>query len=94
MVECRQGYKTLSEPSKELEARIVDQKIRHHGHPVLKFCVSNAVVETDSAGNIKPDKEKASDKIDGVVATIMALSRIICDKPQENAYEERGFRSL
>jgi phage terminase large subunit-like protein len=77
MVETRQGYKSLSEPSKDLEARVVSKKLRHMNNPVLRFCASNAVVTTDSAGNIKPDKEKASDRIDGVVATVMALSRLI-----------------
>lgn len=94
MVETRQGYKTLSEPSKDLEARIVAKKVRHGGNPVLRFCVANAVVSKDAAGNIKPDKEKASDKIDGVVAMIMALSRIICQTESENPYEDRGFLSL
>lgn len=94
MVECRQGFKTLSEPSKDFEARIVGKKVRHAGNPVLRFCVSNAVVSTDAAGNIKPDKEKASDKIDGVVACVMALSRLIVAKPEENPYEARGFLVL
>ena len=84
MVECRQGYKSLSEPSKDLEAKIADKKVRHAWNPVLRWCVGNAVVTTDSAGNIKPDKEKASDRIDGVVATVMALSRSICAKPEES----------
>lgn len=81
MVECRQGFKTLSEPSKDLEARVVAKKVRHAGNPILRYCISNAVVSTDSAGNIKPDKAKASGRIDGVVAAVMALSRVICAKP-------------
>lgn len=95
MVETRQGYKSLSEPSKDLEARVVSRKVRHAGNPVLRFCVSNAVITRDSAGNIKPDKEKASDKIDGVVAVVMALSRILCaQEEQPSPYEERGIRLL
>jgi phage terminase large subunit-like protein len=95
MVETRQGFKTLSEPSKDLEARVISKKIRHGGDPVLRFCVSNAVTVTDSAGNIKPDKAKASDRIDGVVALVMALSRVItANGPAENPYEERGFLQL
>lgn len=95
MVDCRQGYRTLSEPSKDLEARVVAGKVRHAANPILRFCVSNAVVTTDSAGNIKPDKQKAAERIDGVVATIMALSRMI-SAGQESAsvYEERGLRFL
>ncbi len=95
MVEVRQGFKSLSEPSKDLEARIVSKKVRHASNPILRFCVSNAVVTRDSAGNIKPDKEKAVERIDGVVATVMALSRLICAKTDGgNAYESRGFLSL
>jgi phage terminase large subunit-like protein len=83
MVETRQGYLTLSEPSKDLEARVVSGKVRHAGNPILRFCVSNAVINRDSAGNIKPDKSKAADKIDGVIATVVALSRLIRVKPKE-----------
>lgn len=94
LVECRQGYKTLSEPSKDLEARVVAKKVRHANNPILRFCVANAVVTRDAAGNIKPDKEKASDRIDGVVAAVMALSRVITAKATVNPYEKRGFLTL
>jgi phage terminase large subunit-like protein len=90
MVETRQGYKTLSEPAKDLEARIVDGNVRHAGNPVLRFCVANAVITKDSAGNIKPDKEKASARIDGVVAAVMALSRVICAKNEPGSYLDSG----
>lgn len=95
MVETRQGFKTLSEPSKDLEARIVGKQMRHAGNPVLRWCVANAVIKRDSAGNIKPDKEKASGRIDGVVATIMGLSRLIVAADEDgDAYGDRGFRTL
>jgi phage terminase large subunit-like protein len=76
MVECRQGYKTLSEPSKDFQAKILGRKVRTGGNPLMRWMVSNACISKDPAGNIKPDKEKAVDKIDGVVASIMALSRL------------------
>lgn len=95
MVECRQGYKTMSEPSKDFEARTIAKKIRHANNPVMRFCVSNAVVTTDATGNIKPDKEKASGRIDGVVSTVMAMSRLIVVQPTATSpYEARGFRQL
>ena len=95
MVECRQGYKSLSEPSKDLEARVVARKVRHAHNPILRWCVSNAVVARDPAGNIKPNKEKATERIDGVVAAVMALSRLIVQKAAEpNPYQDRGFLSL
>jgi phage terminase large subunit-like protein len=77
MVECRQGYKTLSEPFKEFEARIFSKRLRHGGNPILRYCVSNVAVDTDAAGNLKPAKDKSMGRIDGVVAATMALSRCI-----------------
>lgn len=84
MVETRQGYKTLSEPSKDLEAYVVDAKLRHMHHPVLRFCASNVVVTRDAAGNIKPDKEKSVQRIDGISALVMAMSRAIVSTPGSN----------
>ncbi len=95
MVECRQGFQSLSEPSKDLEARIIEKKVRHANNPILRFCVSNAVVKRDPAGNIKPDKEKAVDRIDGVVAVVMGLSRCINTPIEgEHAYTSAGFKQL
>ena len=75
MIEMRQGYLSISEPSKNFERAVLDKKLRHDGHPVLRWHVANVAVRLDPGGNIKPDKEKSTDRIDGVVATIMALSR-------------------
>ena len=55
----------------------LEGKLAHGGHPVLAWMVDNIHVRTDPAGNIKPDKQKSTEKIDGVVATIMALDRAI-----------------
>jgi phage terminase large subunit-like protein len=74
-IETRQGYRTMSEPAKLLETLIVKRAVHHGGHPILRWCVQNAVVRRDPNGNIAPDKSKASDKIDGVVASVMAISR-------------------
>lgn len=93
MVECRQGFKSLSEPSKDFEARVMDRHVRHAQNPIMKWCVANAVTTSDAASNIKPDKEKASGKIDGVVATIMAMSRLIV-AVDDDPYKDRGFLSL
>lgn len=90
VIECRQGFKTLSEPSKDLEARIVEHQVRHMHNPVLRFCVSNAVITRDAAGNIKPDKEKATGRIDGVVATVMALNRLGGTVPTTGSYLSQG----
>jgi phage terminase large subunit-like protein len=97
MVEARQGFKTLSEPSKIFEAMIVEKKARHMNNPILRFCVANAAKTEDAAGNIKPDKAESKGKIDGVVSLVMGLSRmILLQVDQKSPYEEegQGFRQL
>lgn len=89
MVEVTQGFRNISEPSKYLEGRILERKVHHQGHPVLSWCVSNAVVVDDSYGNIRPDKKRAKDKIDGVSATVTALSLFVQAKPTGGSYLER-----
>ncbi|MEI7705862.1 MAG: terminase TerL endonuclease subunit [Deltaproteobacteria bacterium] len=74
-VEFGQGYKSMSEPSKTFETLVVGHKLRTGGNPVMSWCAGNAVISTDPAGNIKPDKSKAAEKIDGIVAAIMAIGR-------------------
>ncbi|NFL36795.1 terminase large subunit [Clostridium botulinum] len=89
-----QGYKDMSPPTKELMKVTLEKKIAHGGHPALSWMMDNVYVRTDPAGNIKPDKEKSTEKIDGVVALIMALDRAVRKEMKENIYEKRGMRSL
>ena len=70
-----QGFASMSPPTKELLNLVLAGRIRHGGHPVLRWMADNAVVRTDPAGNIKPDKSKSSERIDGIVALIMGLDR-------------------
>lgn len=93
MVETRQGYKTMSEPSKEFQAMIAAKRIRHGGHPVLRWHVSNVAVRMDPNENIAPNKEASAERIDGAVATIMALSRGVL-QPPASVYESRGLLDL
>jgi phage terminase large subunit-like protein len=72
-VSMRQGFASLSAPTKSLEAAILGRRLRHDGHPVLRWCVSNVAVETDPAGNLKPSKTVSTERIDAVVALIMAM---------------------
>ena len=72
-----QGFKDMSPPTKELMKLTLERKIAHAGHPVLRWMMDNIFIRTDPAGNIKADKEKSTEKIDGVIATIMALDRAI-----------------
>ena len=75
-VPMRQGFVTLSAPTKSLEKSILSRTLRHTGDPVLRWNVSNVSVDTDPAGNLKPSKTKSTDRIDAVVALIMAIDRM------------------
>lgn len=72
-----QGFKDMSPPTKEFYKLLMEGKIIHGGNPVLRWMAGNVVVETDPAENIKPTKAKSPEKIDGIVASIMALDRCI-----------------
>lgn len=76
MVQMGQGYVSISAPAKEFLRLILSRELAHGGHPVLRWNVENVVVESDSAGNIKPSKSKSREKIDGVVAAVMAIDRM------------------
>lgn len=91
-----QGFKDMSPPTKELMKLVLEQKIAHGGHPVLRWNMDNIYIRTDPAGNIKADKEKSTEKIDGAVATIMALDRAIrCGNDRgASVYDERGLLFL
>ncbi len=91
VVPVRQGFQTMSEPTKELMSLVLAGRIRHGGNPVLRWMASNMVVKQDPAGNLKPDKSKSTEKIDGVVALIMALDRAIRNGNAGSVYEERGI---
>jgi phage terminase large subunit-like protein len=75
LVEIRQGYATLSAPTKSLEAAILSRTLRHDGHPVLRWNISNIAVESDPAGNLKLSKKVSTERIDGASALVMALHR-------------------
>ena len=91
-----QGFKDMSPPSKELMKLTLEKKLAHGGHPVLRWMMDNIFVRTDPAGNIKPDKEKSTEKIDGAVATVMALDRAIRNEGNNggSVYDDRGILSF
>jgi phage terminase large subunit-like protein len=72
-VPMRQGFGSLSAPTKSLEKAILARQLRHNGDPVLRWNVSNVAVEADAAGNLKPSKVASTERIDGVVALVMAV---------------------
>lgn len=94
MVPVRQGYASLSGPMKELEALVLQRKFRHGGNPVLRWMADNVQATMDPAGNIKPDKGKSRERIDGIVACIMALARAGLGENRPSVYEARGLAML
>ena len=95
MVQMGQGYASMSAPSKELLRLVLSRGISHGGNPVLRWMADNVVVLQDPAGNVKPNKGKSREKIDGIVAGIMALdraTRVQAAKP--SVYEGRGVLVL
>ncbi|WP_273480013.1 terminase TerL endonuclease subunit, partial [Acetivibrio straminisolvens] len=91
-----QGFKDMSPPTKELMKLTLEERIAHGGHPVLRWMMDNIYVKTDPAGNIKPDKEKSTERIDGAVALIMGLDRALrCgNNIPASVYDERGLLFL
>ena len=98
-MECNpfgQGYGSMSAPTKEFEKLVLTGKIEHFSNPVLRWMLASTLVKTDPAGNIKPDKEKSTQKIDGIVASIMALGEWMTAQANDesNPYENRGLLTL
>lgn len=77
MIEHRQGYKSMSEPTKETLKLIMGGRLAHGGNPILRWCADNLMVTQDPAGNVKPAKDKSTGRIDGFVAMVMALGQVI-----------------
>jgi phage terminase large subunit-like protein len=87
-----QGYASLSEPTKALHSWIVGGRLRHGGHPILRWHAMNAVERRDPAGNVKLDKERSREKIDGMAALVNAAAGVIVAPPPEpSVYETRGL---
>ncbi len=93
MVPFGQGFASMSTPTKEFYRLLMEGQIIHAGHPVLRWMAGNVVVETDAAENIKVTKAKSKEKIDGIVASIMALDRCLRNEgeSQGSVYDQRGL---
>lgn len=95
MVPFGQGYASMSAPTRALEIAFMDKKLAHFGNPVLRWMASNVAVEQDAADNMKPSKKHSYEKIDGIVALIMALGRVIVQEEEAGSvYDERGLLLL
>lgn len=92
VVPIGQGFKDMSAPSREFYEQLMKGNMIHGGNPVLKWMCGNVVIQQDPAGNIKPTKSKSKDKIDGVVAAIMAMDRCVRNESQPKyLYEDRDL---
>lgn len=94
MAQFGQGYLSMSPPMKDLERMILKKQIKHGNNPVLTWMMDNVVARVDAAGNIKPDKQKSREKIDGVVGLIMALDLALRHPEVKSIYEKRGIRMI
>ena len=88
-----QGFVSMNPPTKKLMKLVLEKKIALGGHPVLRWNMDNICIRTDHAGNIKADKAKSTEKIDGAIALIMALGCIIrCgNRSNESVYDSRSI---
>ena len=94
VVPIGQGYRDMSPPTKAFYELLMKGEIIHGGNPVMRWMAGNVVVETDPAGNIKPTKAKSAEKIDGIVAAIMALDRCIRNAGQQGSVYDAPERGL
>ena len=90
----RQNFGSFAAPSMEFERLVMNATLEHGNHPVARWMVGNAAVITDANGNIRPAKHQAADKIDGVVASIMALGLAMATPQLKSVYEQRGVLVL
>ncbi len=91
MIPFGQGFASMSAPTKELEKIVIGKELNHGNNKVLRFMCSNVAIKTDPAGNIKLDKSKSTEKIDGMISLVMALGSFMNgnSKPA-NPYDDRG----
>lgn len=93
--ELRQGYGSLSEATKKLRAMVTERRIRHGGHPILRWHAGNAITTMNPAGDIKLDKSKRRKKIDGLAAMVNAMAGIIASPERApSVYETGGIFTL
>lgn len=88
-----QGFKDMSGPTKELLRLALERKLDHGGNPILRWMASNAAGQTDAADNVKPVKDKSTERIDGIVAAIMGIGRAMAgvEAAGPSVYEGRGI---
>jgi phage terminase large subunit-like protein len=93
LIQVGQGYASMAAPTRELLRLVAAGTFRHGGNPVARWQAGNLIVKQDPAGNLKPDKARSADKIDSIVAAVMALDRAVrhLAAPPEPDYVAAGF---
>jgi phage terminase large subunit-like protein len=86
-----QGFASMSAPTKELDKLIASGSLRHGGQPVLRWMAGNVAIEQDAAGNVKPSKKKSREKIDGIVALVMAIDRATRHAESGSVYDDPNY---
>lgn len=87
LVEYGQGYVSMAPAVQALEAAVLDQRIHHGGHPILRWNVANAAIEMDPAGNRKVTKKRSIGHVDGLVALLMAMGITLQKKTDEPKFQ-------
>ena len=94
LVEFNQNIRNYNEPTKEFERLVLSNAIKHEGNPVMRMMIASAIARKDPSGNIRPDRERSKDHIDGVTASIMALARAVLRQDETSKYETEGIEIL
>jgi len=94
VTELKQTVTVLTEPTSRLLAMVLGKELAHLGNPVLTWMASNVAVKKDANGNIRPDKDKSQERIDGIVALIMAIAGSIIATPPQSVYLTRGVITI
>ena len=86
-----QGYASMSNPSKTFEKMCIGKELNHLNNPILRWQLQNVQIQTDAAENIKVHKGRSHDKVDAIVASIMAIGEFLTDEHEESVYNDRGL---
>ena len=89
-----QGFRSMSAPCKLLESLVMSKKCHHGGNPVMRWMMSNVAIESDAADNVKISKKRSTEKVDGIVALVMALARASEANDTGSVYDDRGITIL
>lgn len=89
-----QGFTAMNEATKATLALVLSKKLRHGGNPVLAWMASNFAVETNAGGDLRPSKKRSGDKIDGIVALIMAVGQAQLAGTGKSVYEKKAIETI